>query len=774
MEKFGGYYAADEKKRISTKEKEPVKSAYEYVPTKQPVVDQTRPPAYQSPKVESAASTPQIGVGSFTTNEVPPSRVEPVVHQADKGTMHTQSYADAAVVATPCVAEAGTQVVPQVVAAVKTEKELEEDRRIESIQKLEPFYHDSIARFCDMIEQEAAADTDEEKLKIFQDFMQQEYFIRGQRYPLALGAPPSRPISIISRPGTSGIQGDYVPFGAPLAQPPQEPAIMESTSHEPEYHRYQPIPQRPQESFQSQPTPGNLAHASTSYVQSPAQSQPIPGNLNHATTTYGGPGREHSPVSSVSSAPYKPFRASSAQIPAQDGYVPFSPSQTPMHIRPAATPSPKPAYVPFSPPKGATPSPKPTYVPYSPPQARPQSTLSSKPTYVPFSPALAATRPQATPSPKPVYAAYKPPAFGTATPRRNSYAGYDEPHGNAPAGAPGQYAPFRPGSGLGAARPMSTIEPGFGGPHRAHTTVEGMGMGILGITPLTFKKDETFLPVKEKAGDVFFPGMSGIDDDVSDVSDDEMEQALAAAAPVFTTPINVDGLREKLPPKDSKREKSPILEDLRTKLTAIGEDFSFIEEFNRKFQEAEEPRRKKLIEDRQKRKQAHADWLDDKAIEEEISFGEIAEEEEKFARTEEKLRQAEEMAEYNQYVKEVFEPVYNKLQEGIKEIMDLHFKTSGELLSLAVTARDRWTAEGRPELENVLQMLVRIDGIVERRHGRVHEAIQARDRQYRLTVIEPLRARADATQKIKSMMKYFDDSEKKLYVTSFQLITQSY
>jgi hypothetical protein len=46
----------------------------------------------------------------------------------------------------------------------------------------------------------------------------------------------------------------------------------------------------------------------------------------------------------------------------------------------------------------------------------------------------------------------------------------------------------------------------------------------------------------------------------------------------------------------------------------------------------------------------------------------------------------------------------------------------------------------------------------------VHEAILARDRKFRRTVTEPLRIRGDL-KKVMSMIKYFDESEKKLYVS---------
>ena len=283
------------------------------------------------------------------------------------------------------------------------------------------------------------------------------------------------------------------------------------------------------------------------------------------------------------------------------------------------------------------------------------------------------------------------------------------------------------------------------------------------------RRDETFLQAKGSTADNYVsPSDSAIGSDDEDELDTPTATVaplapLAPLAPAVAARTLTAGLARLLPPPGTKRETSRVMEQMKAQLTEIGEDFSFIQAAVDAFEKSEAPKRKKLEDQQRVRQEEHQDYVDGLFSENKIGYGDIADLDDEFAESEEKVKKDEETAEYDRYVKEVFEPIYNKLQEGIKDVMDIHFTASGELLGVAVTGRDRWVANGRPELESVLQILVRIDGIAERRHAKVHEAIQARDRKFRRTVTEPLRTRNNV-RKMREMIAHFDKSEKNLCV----------
>ncbi|KAF8253575.1 hypothetical protein K440DRAFT_618015 [Wilcoxina mikolae CBS 423.85] len=823
-DQFGGYYQTEEPTPVQSEpnvQNAPADLTHHHHQEHKPIGDANDvaqvnvhqraekglPLGYQAPTVESVPAIPpnttaqyQMDVGYINSAQAPATQHDQSVYKPDtSAVVPPPATVQQPPVTEPLVYTEPVQAAPQSApdshlldGAVRQEQQSEEDATIERLQELDPFYQESISRFIVMIEAEAAAETDEEKLKIFKEFMEQEYFVRGQRYPLAIGEPPSRQGSITDRiyaaaaprnqadsetQASAGVhqqqqpvQAEPVVYHEPVQAVHQDPVKTEPVVYhepvgaEPVYH--QPV---------NEPGPASAPPPH----QEPVQTEPVYHQPVQSEPVYQDPTRATSPVSSVSTAPYKPFRPTTPQASSstETKYVPFSPPQPLYHKPNSPKPSPsppnaqKPAYVPYKPITFVSRSPRrKSFSEYDevPPTSDGNQNPSEK--YAPFRPGVVSgsNRPQST-------IGFGPRRAGTSI--EGMGAGYDEVPSSDGNHKPGEgYAPFRPGAVPGSNRPQSTIEPfrpgaisgsnrpqstieirpEFGPPRRAGTSIEGMG--IHGMAPMPFRRDETFLPVSEKASDDFFPSVG--DDEVSE---EEPETPIPATAPLVTSRMITVGLTRLLPPKGAKREKSPVLEEMKKKVTEIGEDFSFIDAAVQAFEKSEAPKRKKLEDDRKTRQDEHQDFVDGLFADNQIGYGDIGAMDDEFAKKEEKIRKADETAEYSRYVKEVFEPVYNKLQEGIKEVMDMHFKASGELLAIAVTGRDRWIADGRPELESVLQMLVRIDGIVERRHAKVHEAILARDRKFRRTVTEPLRVKNDL-KKVMNMIKHFDESEKRLMI----------
>jgi hypothetical protein len=673
------------------------------------------PPVFQEGKSVHPSSPPQGWPEQSAVNFAPHSEAKPAFAPDEAGTA-------APFIAAPPPVQAAVPVAEEAAVEEKTAEQLaaeqklaEEDATIERLQELEPFYQDSITRFIVMIEAEAAASTDQEKLKIFKDFMEQEYFIRGQRYPLAIGDPPSRPGSTMEQT-TSPAVLEEAKQSPPEAQhgdshatvPPAAPAAhIVSPVHSPPA-TYQQLVQTPPidpqvpvappqlaayEGSTQQPAIARVPTRSESTVQhEPVQSPPAfqqSANVTHSESAQEEP-IYHAPPKAPSPAPaaYKAFNPSLAtenRLPISRPMSMYSP------INPPVSPRDKPA------------------------SPRPESAYVGGPSYVPYQPGF--------------------------NPRRNTM-----PVEPAPAKPTEGYTAFRPGGG--PAPPNAQPDAG----HSSYAPLRRVETTIDPSARPHFTKDETFLPVREQAADNFFPSFT---------EHPEEEESVPAIAPLKPSPPITQELTRLLPPKGSKRGKSQALEDIKKRVTEIAEDFSFIDKLASDFEKREATNRRVLEEARRKRQEEHSDYVDRLFSDNEIGYGDIGDLDEEFNKKEQKIRKEEEKAEYDRYVKEVFEPAYNQLQDGIKGVMDLHFHTSGELLTIVVAGRDRWMADGRPEHEAVLQLLVRLDGIAERRHSKVHETIVARDRKFRKTVTEPLRAVNDI-KKMSAMAKHFDESERKL------------
>jgi hypothetical protein len=155
----------------------------------------------------------------------------------------------------------------------------------------------------------------------------------------------------------------------------------------------------------------------------------------------------------------------------------------------------------------------------------------------------------------------------------------------------------------------------------------------------------------------------------------------------------------------------------------------------------------------------HEEHTDRLFADHEIGYGDVGDMDEAFNAKEAEKKTKEEEVEWEKYRDEVFQKVYDKIQEGIKGLMDKHFQTINGLQD-AVSGKERWTKIEGLELTDLLEGLILLRGYIERRHEKVQVAILERDRRYRRTVIQPLYVSGNIS-KMKSMEKHFDESEKK-------------
>ena len=613
-----------------------------------------------------------------------------------------------------------------------------------------------------MIQAEVAATSDEEKLKVFTEFMENEYFIRGERYPTALGEPPSRQGSVFggalrsldSAPPSTGIgRSTEAPIEHSEAiitsdvVPPLFSGNNQSSSTKQPYHQaHQPakIPTPVQEVAIEPPPPKQQTPKPVEYdyqpqeeyrqPQPPKQQTPKPVEYTHQPQQ-----EEYKPPEKVdsyqafypgASVPSKPPQAAEEPTPSQDGYKAFNPTIHQSPPRKTASPGPNQHqnYVPFRRPSDPPVSPPLGHIPYGSGRASATDTRGSQP------------------ASKRRSVIYPPPA------RAQTMA---SPTEGALPPEPGPLKRVGTGGDYWGPRPQGTATESIGGPSAknkvlpfpAEFPADFPVSSLLDFPPesnASKRSEEYFTPSQEKT------------------SYDELKVLQGPAqpplAPTPSAPATT-ALTGVLPAGGVHRPKSTtVLDDILKTITEVGENFSFIDEINAQYKESSKKRQQKLDEERKMRREEHEEYTDRLFADQEIGYGDINEMDTTFNEEEAAKEAKEEEAEYGRYCSDVFQKVYDKLQEGIKGLMDKYFQTMNNIQS-AVSGKDRWTRIDGLELTELLEGLLELRGYIERRHEKVQEAILERDRRYRKTVIQPLYA-AGNIKKMKTMGQHFDESEK--------------
>lgn len=627
------------------------------------------------------------------------------------------------------------------------------------LDNLEKFYEDSIRRFIDMIQAEVAATTDEDKLKVFTEFMENEYFVRGQRYPNALGGPPSGRNSFVGKLGLGFGTAEKAKDSNDKLDQVVEVAV-ESRAAELKQPIFQ-TPVAPPATFTAPaaivevggwPSPEPRAISPTSFpeVVPQVQKPPTPTPLSRSPEPPISP--EPLVINKRSSA-YQPFRPDvapkSPTNPEPNKYAAFNPHTY-------ESPPPRPTenqYLPFQLPETSKATPEPNqpdiplgYKPYN-PVAIGQTSGRGSPIpvgpergsqYVPYDPKRASVIMSGTPTPEKSHlkrdsgiSAFPPPTRADTIPASPIAGGPRQPFGPLRSSKTfvDTYQSFAPGSGY----PSST------GSSNVFSTPESDAPGG--------QKTESYFPSAPPA--------------MEPTQSIQPLQTRKVAPPV---PEELKSLLAVLPEDRAPRVQSAtVLGEVKKTIEAIGEDFSFIAEINRAYTESAKKRRRGLDDERRKRAEEHEEYTDELFADQQIGYGDIKDMETEFKSEEARKEAKEEEDEYETYCSEVFQKVYDKLQEGIKGLMDKYLGIVRDL-PIAVVGKDRWNTPTGVELTELLEGLLELTKYIETRHEKVQGAIIERDRRFKKTVIQPLYASGNIG-KMKSMEKHFEESEKKTYVS---------
>jgi len=572
-----------------------------------------------------------------------------------------------------------------------------------------------------MIQAEVAATSDEGKLKIFTEFMEKEYFIRGERYPNALGDIPSRQGSVFG-----GIRNSDGPASTPNVEKSPEISNKEATSNvsaPPLFGGQHHVPQ-------SQSHPPNIPSPIHEVAyQAPQHEEPKP---HERVETY----RPFRP----GPAPQKPPQSVESPPVGNDGYKAFNPAiHSPLQQKPSLpAPHQHQGYVPFRPSEAAPPPTKTitpgngAYAPYKPPTTKPGSPpASSGSDFVPYGANRASTIDTRGPH---------------SQPKRSSVV-YNQPSRSQTMAPPAGGHPTEPGP---PKRAPTVVDPS---PYQAYVTSSEDYRSPTRAQPPNFPPEpEGEYPI----------GSEKYLTPPQDVDLDELKLGPTPTPPTLglSTPAAVNALSTVLPAtRFHKTPSTAVLDDIKKAIDEVGEDFSFIGKINTAYADALKKRLQKLEEERRVRLEEHEEYTHRLFSDQEIGYGDINDMDGEFNAEEEERKAKEDEAEWEKYRDEVFQKVYDKIQEGIKGLMDKHFQTINSLQD-AIAGKERWTKAKGLELADLLEGLILLRGYIERRHEKVQAAILERDRRYRRTVIQPLYASGNIP-KMKSMEKHFDESEKK-------------
>ncbi|KAF1973998.1 hypothetical protein BU23DRAFT_553671 [Bimuria novae-zelandiae CBS 107.79] len=231
----------------------------------------------------------------------------------------------------------------------------------------------------------------------------------------------------------------------------------------------------------------------------------------------------------------------------------------------------------------------------------------------------------------------------------------------------------------------------------------------------------------------------------------------ALATKVAPKEAPVEKLTKLLPTKIGVPQPNPHLEAIRSKLAEIPVDTS-LADLTASWEKSASLTRKKNDEARRKRQEESEEETNQLFNEHEISYADIAVLEDEQKENERKLKADEDRDEYDSYVENVFEKVYDGLQQQIKRLMDLYVEAES---SLATSVSGVRSFEGSDEAitEDCLKLLEDLFEAIEQRHEKVVEAIVERDRRYKKTEIQPLYAAGNIT-KMKQVEKRFAAAEK--------------
>ena len=224
-----------------------------------------------------------------------------------------------------------------------------------------------------------------------------------------------------------------------------------------------------------------------------------------------------------------------------------------------------------------------------------------------------------------------------------------------------------------------------------------------------------------------------------------------------------DPLVSVLPQSGFVLHDSTSLQDLKSGMDAVPDDFSFIHQSV----VAWDAKAKKLRENHEKARHARQveseQRIDALFDDHEIGYGDISELESEFKRSEAATKADEDRLDYQTFVTEVFDIVWTRLHFEIDQLTPLYDQYT-DLLNDTLTGKDMFEgSSNRFALAPTMDSLLNLHQKLEVRHQKAFEAVLERDRRLKKTELSPWYSLGNVT-KVKQLEKQFEQAEKNAIV----------
>ena len=224
-----------------------------------------------------------------------------------------------------------------------------------------------------------------------------------------------------------------------------------------------------------------------------------------------------------------------------------------------------------------------------------------------------------------------------------------------------------------------------------------------------------------------------------------------------------DPLISTLPQSEAVVHESARILDLRNVMDAVPDDFSFIHQSVVAWDARAKKQREENDRQRHARQVESEQRIDSLFDDHEIGYGDIAELEIEFKRSEAARRADEDRSEYQTFGSDVFNIVWTRLHYELDQLVP-HYEQYSKLMDYTLAGKDMF--EGSEEglaLGPTMSSFLALHQKLEIRHQKAFEAVLERDRRLKKTEISPWYTLSNIA-KVKQLEKQFEDAEKKAII----------
>ena len=214
-----------------------------------------------------------------------------------------------------------------------------------------------------------------------------------------------------------------------------------------------------------------------------------------------------------------------------------------------------------------------------------------------------------------------------------------------------------------------------------------------------------------------------------------------------------------LPESEAALEESAQFADIQNVMEAVPDDFSFIHTSVLSWDTKVKTQREENDRQRHARQMESEQRIDSLFDDHEIGYGDIAELEGEFKRSEAAQKAGEDRYEYQLFVEDVFNLVWTRLHYELDQLIP-HYERYSKLMDEALAGKEMFEQAGNaPALAPAMTAFLGLHQKLEIRHQKAFEAVLERDRRLKKTEISPWYTLSNI-QKVKQLEKQFEDAEK--------------